>query len=85
MIATARPFGRLNRAGALMRLEAYQALYAAAWAVDGSIAPGESLPVAPIQQGGADVARMMRERFLAEARAVVVDATGRFDDPSRRH
>jgi hypothetical protein len=85
MTAHARPFGRLDHAGAVTRLRAHHALYSAARAVDAAACPVESPAVSnSIAQSGAEVARALRARFIAHSQAVVVDAAGRFQDPSDR-
>ena len=79
MTIAARPFGRLDGAGAMMRLRAHRALHVAAREAEGAGSSGDSAVTSePVPQGGADVARITRERFRAEARAIVVEAASRF-------
>ncbi len=62
-------------------LKANAALYAArerAGAPDEEAAPFVTAPPRVIRQGGAEAARALRERLVAEHRAVVVEAAARF-------
>lgn len=62
-------------------LKAHAALYAAREQVGMPDAAGGGIvtaPPRPIPQGGAAAARALRERLVAEHRAVVVEATERF-------